>query len=85
MLSLLLSLSLLSLFSYRDIDTVLATSCLIVLPYEIMVKELKSAVPSIQSDFSRLRTVAMVGEELARMWDQENLLVVFQGLQTNAR
>lgn len=50
-----------------------------------MVKELKSAVPSIQSDFSRLRTVAMVGEELARMWDQENLLVVFQGLQTNAR
>jgi hypothetical protein len=73
------------ILSYRDIDTVLATSCLIILPYEIMVKELKSAVPSIQSDFSRLRTVAMVGEELARMWDQENLLVVFQGLQTNAR
>jgi hypothetical protein len=45
------------------------------------VKELKAAVPSIQSDFSRLRTVAAVGEELVRLWDQEGLLVVFQGLQ----
>ena len=45
------------------------------------MKELKAAVPSIQSDFSRLRTVAAVGEELVRLWDQEGLLVVFQGLQ----
>lgn len=71
--------------SYREIDTLYATACLILLPYDAMVKELKAAVPSIQSDFSRLRTVAVVGEELARMWDQENLLAVFQGLQTNAR
>ena len=48
------------------------------------MKELKAAVPSIQSDFSRLRTVAAVGEELVRLWDQEGLLVVFQGLQVRA-
>jgi hypothetical protein len=50
-----------------------------------MVKELRGAVPSIQSDFSRLRTVARVGEQLAHMWQQEELLLVFQSLQTNAK
>ena len=50
-----------------------------------MVRELRGAVPSIQSDFSRLRTVAQVGEQLANMWQQEELLVVFQSLQTNAK
>ena len=71
--------------SYREIDTSLAVACLVMLPYDAMVRELKAAVPSIQSDFSRLRTVASVGEGLARLWDQEALLVVFQGLQTNAK
>ena len=45
---------------YREIDTALAVACLVMLPYEAMVRELKAAVPSIQSDFSRLRTVASV-------------------------
>ena len=85
----LLRSSLLSLsrkvLSYREIDTALAVACLVMLPYDAMVRELKAAVPSIQSDFSRLRTVASVGEGLARLWDQEALLVVFQGLQTNAK
>lgn len=79
----LLRSSLLSLsrkvLSYREIDTSLAVACLVMLPYDAMVRELKAAVPSIQSDFSRLRTVASVGEELARLWDQEGLLVIFQG------
>jgi hypothetical protein len=48
------------------------------------------AVPAIQSDFARLRTVAVVGEELARIVElpkaeQEALLILFQSLQTNAR
>jgi hypothetical protein len=71
--------------SYRDIDTDLVVACMIMLPCDTMVRELKAAVPSIQSDFSRLRTVAAVGEELARIWDQEGLLIVFQGLQANAK
>jgi hypothetical protein len=79
----LLRSSLLSLsrkvLSYREIDTSLAVACLVTLPYDAMVRELKGAVPSIQSDFSRLRTVASVGEELARLWDQEGLLAIFQG------
>lgn len=72
------------ILSYREIDSPLAVACLSTLPYEIMVRELKAAVPSIQSDFSRLRTVAMIGEELAHLWDQEELLIVFQTLQVNA-
>jgi hypothetical protein len=80
----LLRSSLLSLsrkvLSYREIDTSLAVACLVMLPYDAMVRELKGAVPSIQSDFSRLRTVASVGEELARLWDQEGLLAIFQGI-----
>jgi hypothetical protein len=55
------------------------------LPYEMMVKELKLAVPSIQSDFSRLSTIAVVGEEVARLWQQEQLLSVFEDLQMNAK
>lgn len=73
------------ILTYRGIDTGLAVASLGMLPFELMVKEVKASVPSIQSDFSRLRTVALVGEELARMWDQETLLIVFQSLQMNAR
>jgi hypothetical protein len=73
------------ILSFRNIDVSLSVSCLVVLPYELMVKELKSAVPSIQSDFSRLRTVAIIGEELARLWNEDSLLNIFQGIQTNAR
>lgn len=70
---------------YRDIDIPFAVASLAALSYDTMVKELKTAVPSIQSDFSRLQTVALVGEELAHLWDQEQLLVLFQGLQSNAK
>jgi hypothetical protein len=70
---------------YRDIDIPFSVASLAALPYESMVKELKLAVPSIQSDFSRLQTVAMVGEELSHLWDQEGLLLLFQGLQSNAK
>jgi len=65
---------------YREIDVSFVVSTLSVLPYETMVHELKSAVPSIQSDFSRLQTVAQVGEELSHLWNQDTLLIVFQGL-----
>lgn len=71
--------------AYRSIDATLAVGCLLMLPYDMMVRELKLAVPSIQSDFGRLRTMAIVGEELAQMWDEENLLIVFQSLQANAK
>lgn len=70
---------------YRDIDIPFAVASLAALTYDTMVKELKTAVPSIQSDFSRLQTVALVGEELSHLWDQEQLLVLFQGLQANAK
>lgn len=60
-------------------------SCLSTVPYDSMVKELRAAVPSIQSDFSRLQTVAKIGENLAQLWDQSELLGVFQTLQTNAK
>ena len=85
----LLRTSLLSLgrkiLCYKDIDVGFAVACLSAVPYETMVRELKAAVPSIQSDFSRLRTVALVGEQLAHMWGQEELLLVFQSLQNNAK
>jgi len=70
---------------YRDIDIPFAVASLSALSYDTMVKELKSAVPSIQSDFSRLQVVALVGEELSHLWDQESLLLLFQGLQINAK
>ena len=48
----LLRSSLLSLsrkvLTYREIDTSLAVACLVMLPYDAMVRELKAAVPSIQ-------------------------------------
>ena len=71
--------------TYRDIDIPFSVACLAALSYETMVKELKSAVPNIQSDFSRLQVVALVGEELSHLWDQESLLLLFQGLQMNAK
>lgn len=73
------------ILSYREIDTRLAVALLSSLPYELMVRELKASAPSIQSDFSRLQIIASIGEELARMWEREELLLVFQSLQTNAR
>lgn len=73
------------ILAYRDIDREYAIATLLSLPFEIMVRELKAAVPTIQSDFSRLLTVAVVGEELARLWDHDQLLQVFQGLQVNAK
>ena len=73
------------ILSYRDIDSTLGVACLAAVGYETMVRELKQAVPSIQSDFSRLQTVAIIGEDLSRLWNQEELLGVFQSLQTNAK
>lgn len=73
------------IITYRDVDIAFAVACLATIPFEAMVKELKSAVPSIQSDFSRLRTVALIGEQLAQMWQQEDSLLLFQSLQTNAK
>lgn len=73
------------ILAYRDIDSCLGVACLASVSYETMVRELKQAVPSIQSDFSRLQTVAVIGEDLSRLWSQEELLGVFQSLQTNAK
>lgn len=73
------------ILAYRDIDATLGVACLSGVSYDAMVKELKQAVPSIQSDFSRLQTVAIIGEDLSRLWNQEDLLGVFQSLQTNAK
>ena len=73
------------LLTYREIDIHYSIASLSLLPLETMVKELKASVPSIQSDFSRLRLVATIGEELAQIWDQETLLIVFQSLQMNAK
>lgn len=70
---------------YRDIDVSYAVACLAALPHDQMVRELKSSLPSIQSDFSRLQVVAQIGEELSRLWSDENLLLVFQNLQTNSK
>lgn len=73
------------ILGYRDIDIILSIACLSAIPYEVMVRELKSSVPSIQSDFSRLRIVSGIGEEIARLWEQEQLMMLFQGLQINAK
>jgi len=73
------------ILSYREIDTPLALACLASLPYDVMVSELKAAIPNIQSDFSRLSTVALIGEQLSQLWEQEELLQVFQSLQTSAK
>ena len=71
--------------TYREIDVSFGVACLSALSLEAAEKELKAAVPSIQSDYSRLQTVALVGEEISHLWDNEDFLLLFQGLQTNAR
>jgi hypothetical protein len=71
--------------TYHNIDTSFAIACLSALPVEIIIKELKSAVPTIQNDFSRLHTVALIGEEIADLCEEESLLLLFQSLQTNAK
>jgi hypothetical protein len=73
------------ILAYRTIDTPLVIHCLSTLPYDSMVRELKATIPTIQSDFSRLNIVSQVGEELARLWGQDQLLIIFQGLQINAK
>lgn len=73
------------ILTYRNIDISFAVACLSTVPFDSMVKELKAAVPSIQSNFSRLRTVALIGEQLSQMWQQEESLILFQSLQTNAK
>lgn len=73
------------LLSYRNIHETFAIACLSCLPMETMVKELRNMVPSIQNDYSRLHTLALIGEELSYLWDQESLLLLFQSLQTNAK
>lgn len=73
------------ILTYRNIDISYAVACLSTVPFDSMVKELKAAVPSIQSNFSRLRTVALIGEQLSQMWQQEESLILFQSLQTNAK
>lgn len=73
------------ILTYRDIDVELAVAYLGSIPDKTMVKELQSIIPSIQNDFGRLRITAVIGEQLALMWDKEDLLRVFQSLQNNAR
>lgn len=73
------------LLGYRDVDSSLVISVMIALPFDQIVKEIQRALPSIQSDFVRLQTVATLGEEISRLFAEENLTVFFQGLQTNAK
>lgn len=70
---------------YRDIDVPFAVACLAALPFDKMMRELRAAVPSIQSDFARLRTIASVGGELGHLWEDESLLELFQNLQSNSK
>merc|ERR1711871_570111 len=86
-----LNSSLLSLgrkvLGYRDIDSSLAVACYSTLTPNTMVRELQAVVsaPSTQVDFSRLHILSVVGEELARLIDRDDLLVMFQDFQTNAK
>lgn len=73
------------LLTYRDINYDYAVACLSCLPMDLMFHELKSAVPTIQSDFSRLHVVALIGEELSYLWGHERQLELFQGLQSHAK
>lgn len=92
------------ILSYRVVDTLLAVSSLSCLPYDVVVRELKSLVrvlptstadattasgtsysQAAMSDFARLRSVAIVGEELSRLWNREDMLLVFEELQSNCR
>lgn len=71
--------------TYRDIDLSFAIACLSALPLDNIVKELKSSVPLIQNDFSRLQTVAQIGEEISHLFGVDSLLILFQGIQTNSK
>jgi hypothetical protein len=73
------------LLTYHFIDGDYVTALLALLPYEAMVKELKTVIPTIQTDFKRLKVVASIGEELARMWNEDALLCIFQSLQLNSK
>jgi hypothetical protein len=71
--------------AYREIDIPFAVACLCALPLECIVKELKASVPITQNNFFRLQTISSIGEEIAHIFDDESLLLLFQGLQTNAK
>lgn len=73
------------LLTYRDINYDYAIACLSCLPMETMFQELKMAVPTIQNNFARLHHVALIGEELSFLWDQERQLELFQSLQSHAK
>eukprot|EP01033_Poteriospumella_lacustris_P010160 gene10160-7247_t len=73
------------LLTYRDINYDYAVACLSCLPMDTMFQELKMAVPTIQNDFSRLHAVALIGEELSFLCDQERQLELFQSLQSHAK
>eukprot|EP01039_Chlorochromonas_danica_P001134 gene1134-1238_t len=72
--------------TYREVDESLAIACLSALDLDNVVKELKAAVPTaLHSDFSRLKIVAWIGEEMAHLWEEDSMLLLFQGLQTHAK
>lgn len=73
------------ILTYREIDMELAVAYLGSIPDKSMVKELQSIIPTVQNDFTRLKLTALIGEQLALMWDKEDLLRVFQSLQNNAK
>lgn len=73
------------ILTYREIDMELAVAYLGSIPDKSMVKELQSIIPTVQNDFKRLKLTALIGEQLALMWDKEDLLRVFQSLQNNAK
>lgn len=73
------------ILSYRDMDMELAVAYLSTVPYDIMVRELQSSIPAVQNDFPRLKTMAIIGEQLSQMWEKNDLIGVFQSLLCNAR
>ena len=50
-----------------------------------MVRELKAALPSAQHDYSRLNALTTIGEDLSRMWNKEDMLIVFESMQASSR
>jgi hypothetical protein len=58
------------LLTYVFIDSHYVIAILGLLPFEAMVKELKTVIPNIQTDYKRLKIVASIGEELAQMWNE---------------
>ena len=71
--------------SYREIDVLLALACLSSLPQDLVVRELKAIFPTLQNDQTRLNCAASIGEDLARMWGSEEMLVLFETMQKNTR